>query len=220
MNKLIKNNKIQYLDSLKAIWSQAKLTFIPQSSDLPYGNGSPVLAAKDFIGSDSFVYAFGDDFTVESVPGRFVKKMITTFEKYSPASVIAVKNVGPAEISRYGSAKYVDDSQYPHRISGMFEKLPADQAPSFFGQGGRFILNGPKFLSILEKKVTGKDGELWLSDANNYLAQNDVVLTEAFDDQSDWLTTGDPLRWLKANITLALQKPEYSAEIKSFLKSV
>ena len=214
------NNKTQYLDSLKKIWSQAKLTFIGQPSDLPYGNGSPLLAAKDFVGSNSVVYAFGDDLTVESIPGRFVKKMIETFEKYSPASVVAVKDVGPEEISHYGSAKYIEDPKYPHRITGMYEKLPADQAPSVFGQCGRFILNGPKFISMLEKCITGKDGELWLADANNHFAANDIVLTEAFDSESDWLTTGDPLRWLIANITLALKNPQYSEEIKKFITSV
>jgi hypothetical protein len=46
-----------------------------------------------------------------------------------------------------------------------------------------------------------------LADAQNYLAKNDVVLTQAFEGSEDWLTTGDPLRWLIANITLALNDP-------------
>ena len=214
------NHKTQYLDSLKHIWSHAKITFIPQPSTLPYGNGSPVLAAKSFIGSDHFVCAFGDDLTLETTPGRFVKKMTDTFEKYSPAAVVAVKDVGPDEIHLYGSAKLQDDPKYPHRISGMFEKLSADQAPSFFGQGGRFVYNGQKLLATLETQKTGKDGELWLPDANNTLAQTDVVLIEAFDSESDWYTTGDPLRWLKANLALALKDPRYAEAIRQYLSSL
>ena len=61
---LTQNNKLAYLDSLKAIWSKCKLTFIAQPANLPYGNGSPVLAAKEFIDADDFVYMFGDDLTV------------------------------------------------------------------------------------------------------------------------------------------------------------
>lgn len=216
---LTKNNKLNYLDSLKAIWEKAKLTFIPQPLDLPYGNGSPILAAKNFIGSDNFIYMFGDDLTVESTPGRFLSKMISTFEKYHPAAVIAVKDVGREEISRYGSAQYMDDPNYPNRISAMLEKLPADQAPSTFGQGGRFVVDN-KILNVLQNQETGLGNELWLADANNTLAKTDIVLTEAFDSQSDWLTTGDPLRWLKANITIVLNNPEFKEDLKEFIKKI
>lgn len=216
---LTETNKLDYLDSLKIIWAEAKITFIPQPDNLPYGNGSPVLAAKDFIGQDDFVYMFGDDLTVESVAGQFLSRMITVYNQYSPASVIAVKDVGREEISRYGCAQYIDDPQYPHRISAMLEKLPADQAPSTMAQGGRFVINN-KIISILENQPTGKGNELWLADAQNYLAQNDIVLTESFQEDQDWLTTGDPLRWLQSNIAMALKDPKFSHDLVSFIKTL
>jgi len=216
---LTDNNKLQYLDSLKTIWSKAKLTFIEQPVDLPYGNGSPVLAAKDFIGSDDFVYMFGDDLTVEPIPGQFLTKMMATFNQYSPASVVSVKDVGEKEISRYGSAKYIEDPKYPNRISAMLEKLPADQAPSTFAQAGRFILSN-KLIQTLENQPTGKGNELWLSDANNFLAQNDVVLTQAYEGEEDWLTTGDPLRWLQSNIVIGLKDSSLHDDLVTFIKTL
>jgi len=216
---LTENNKLEYLDSLKTIWSQAKLTFIAQPDNLPYGNGSPVLAAKDFIESNNFVYMFGDDLTVEPVPGQFLTKMLATFSQYSPASVIAVKDVGKDEISRYGSAQYLDDPKYPHRISAMLEKLPSDQAPSTFAQGGRFVISN-KIISILENQSTGLGNELWLADAQNYLAKNDIVLTQAFEGEEDWLTTGDPLRWLQSNIVMALKEPKFHDDLVNFIKTL
>jgi UTP--glucose-1-phosphate uridylyltransferase len=216
---LTENNKLQYLDSLKTIWSKAKITFIEQPIDLPYGNGSPVLAAKDFIGQDDFVYMFGDDLTVEPVPGQFVSKMMATFNQYSPASVIAVKDVGKEEISRYGSAKYIEDTKYPNRISAMLEKLPADQAPSTFAQGGRFVIAN-KIIGVLENQPTGKGNELWLADAQNYFAQNDVVLTQAFEGEEDWMTTGDPLRWLQSNIVMALKDSSLHDDLVTFIKTL
>jgi len=216
---LTQNNKLEYLDSLKNIWSKTKLTFIAQPADLPYGNGSPVLAAKDFIGIDDFVYMFGDDLTVEPFPGQFLSKMINTFTQYQPASVIAVKDVGKEEISRYGSAQYIEDSNYPHRISAMLEKLPANQAPSTFGQGGRFIISN-KIINILENQSTGLGNELWLTDAQNNMAKHDIVLTQAFEGEEDWMTTGDPLRWLEANIAIALQNPQFKDDLIKFIKSL
>ena len=216
---LTQNNKLEYLDSLRAIWSKCKLTFIAQPTNLPYGNGSPVLAAKEFIGSSDFVYMFGDDLTVEPVPGQFLSKMIATFDQYKPSSVIAVKDVGKEEISRYGSAKYMEDPKYPHRISAMLEKLPADQAPSTFAQGGRFVISNI-IINNLEKQSTGLGNELWLADAQNNMAQNDIVLTQAFEGSEDWMTTGDPLRWLEANISVAMQDPKFKTDLLEFIKTL
>ncbi len=216
---LTQNNKLEYLDSLKTIWQKAKLTFIPQPTNLPYGNGSPILAAKEFIGSDDFIYMFGDDLTVEPLPGQFLAKMMATFNQYQPSSVIAVKDVGREEISRYGSAQYMEDPKYPHRISAMLEKLPADQAPSTFAQGGRFVLSN-KIINILEQQPTGMGNELWLADANNNMAKNDIVMTQAFEGEEDWLTTGDPLRWLQANIAVALKDSKYKEDLTQFIKNL
>lgn len=214
-------NKTEYLDSLKNIWTKLKsLEFIPQDPTLPYGNASPVLSAKSFIGNDPFVYMFGDDLTVEKDVGRYLKKMIATFEQYSPSAVVSVKDVGPIEIVRYGSAKYLDDPKYPNRISGMYEKLPAAEAPSFFGQGGRFVIDSAKLWPVLTAQGTGKNNELWLADAINTLAANDIVITEATDQESDWMTTGDPLRWLKANIAVALNDETISQDLKDFIKNL
>lgn len=210
-------NKIDYLNSLNSIHQQAKLTFIDQPSTLPYGNGSPVLAAADFIGTDSFVYAFGDDLHVEKTPGTFLTAMINTFEQYNPASVIAVAKVPPSEIVRYASMKYIDDPQYPHRISGMFEKLPSTDAPSLFGQGGRFVLSS-KYIETLKNTAVAK-GELWLTDASNSLAKTDIVLTQVLPT-GIWMTTGDPLRWLKANIAVALNDENIATDLKDFLKNL
>jgi UTP-glucose-1-phosphate uridylyltransferase len=113
--------------------------------------------------------------------------------------------------------KYIDDPKYPHRLSAMLEKLPADQAPSTFAQGGRFIVTS-KVFAILEQQGLSRDGELWFSDASNTLAKTDVVLTQAFEKDEDWLTTGDPLRWLKANIIVGLQDPNLKDDLLRFLR--
>jgi UTP--glucose-1-phosphate uridylyltransferase len=217
---LTENNKLQYLDSLKAIWSKAKLTFVAQPTNLPYGNASPILAVKDFIGQDNFVYMFGDDLTVEPIPGQFLSKMISTFEKYDAAVVVAVKDVGKEEISRYGCAKYMEDPQYPNRLSAMLEKLPADQAPSTMAQGGRFVVSANKIIPVIETQGISRDNELWFADAENILAQKDVVLTQAFEGDQDWMTTGDPLRWLQSNIIMGLKDSKLHDDLVNFIKSL
>ncbi|MFA5828639.1 MAG: sugar phosphate nucleotidyltransferase [Candidatus Shapirobacteria bacterium] len=212
-------NKLDYLDSLKQIRNSAKLSFIFQDPSLPYGTGSPILACRHFIGSDPFVYMYGDDLTVESTPGQYLKELIEIFEKYQPASLLGGQYVSRAEIGRYGSIKFIDDPMYPQRVSAALEKLPGDQAPSTFAQGGRFVVSGAKIFPVLDKQGLSRENELWFTDANNTLAQTDVVMAQEIKNGT-WMTTGDPLRWLKANIVLALKHPDYKDDLSAFLKSL
>jgi len=215
---LIENNKTEYLNSLKNIWQKAKLTFIEQPSDLPYGTGSPVLAAKEFIGSDDFAYFYGDDFILESTPGQLLSKMISKYDQYQASAVLAVQKVPMEEIYRYGSIKYINDPNYPDRMSEILEKLPADQAPSNSVNIGRFITSN-KILKDIDINQLSRDKELWFTDALTKLAQSEVVLTQS-TESSLWMTTGDPLRWLKANINTALQDPNLKNDLTSFLKTL
>lgn len=215
---LTQNNKLAYLDSLKTIWSKAKLTFITQDPNLPYGTGSPLLAAKDFIGTDNFAYFYGDDFIFEPKPGQLLSRMINSMEKYQASAIMAVQKIPLEEIHRYGSIKYIENSKYPNQMSEILEKLPADQAPSNSACLGRFITSS-KILDKINTNKLSRDQELWFTDALTDLAQSDIVLTEALSSES-WLTTGDPLRWIKANIVLALNTPNLKTDFLKYLQSL
>jgi len=215
---LIENHKIEYLDSLKQISNKAHLTFIQQPTNLPYGTGSPLLAAKEFIGSDDFAYFYGDDFILEPTPGQLLSKMIAKLDQYQASSVMAVQEVSRDEISRYGSVKYLDNSQYPDQMIEICEKLPSNEAPSTSVNIGRFVCKN-EILKNIDINQLSRDGELWFTDALTKLASEGIVLTQKTKNET-WMTTGDPLRWLKANIAVALQNPEFKDELTKFLKTV
>lgn len=214
-NFLKENHKESLLVSLKKIWSRAKIYFTPQDPHLPYGNASPILSVKNFIGQDPFVYMFGDDLVIEENPGDYLSHLIRVYQKYQPAVVLGVQEVPWEEIDRYASIRYLDDPKYPNRAAEVLEKLPADQAPSNMAQFGRFVVSN-KIFSVLEKQGLSRDNELWFADANNTLAEEDVAIAEPITN-GEWLTTGDPWRWLKVNLVLALKNPEISANLKNFL---
>ncbi|MCD6226002.1 hypothetical protein J7J95_02925, partial [bacterium] len=52
-----------------------------------------------------------------------------------------------------------------------------------------------------------RDNELWFADAVNTLAREDIAIAEPIKE-GEWLTTGDPLRWLKANLKVFWQETE------------
>jgi UTP--glucose-1-phosphate uridylyltransferase len=210
------NNKMEFLASLQKIWAEAKLEFIAQGPNLPYGNASPALAAKDFIGSDDFAYVLGDDLIVEDVPGQFLSKMISSFEQYHVDAVIATQEMPTVEMKRYGAVVPHTNPSVPHQISALLEKT--DPPPSNFAVLGRYVTSN-KIMTVINNQGISKDNELWWADALNTLAETGVAIDEPIVN-GVWMTTGDPLRWLEANIVFALKQPQYKDSILSFLQAL
>ncbi|MFH1841094.1 MAG: sugar phosphate nucleotidyltransferase [Candidatus Shapirobacteria bacterium] len=212
---LKQNDKDGLLASLQAIWDKAELAYYPQTADLPYGNASPVLAAKKFLGDEPFVYLFGDDFVLEPQPGRCLKEMLGIFEKHHPAVVLGVQEVPWEEIEHYGTVKYDTASSIPYKAAAILEKFSRDQVFSNFAVLGRFVISS-RIWPVLEKRELGKNSESWLADINNKLAQQDVVIAQPLK-HGRWLTTGDPWHWLQTNLEVARRDPQIGPTIKAYL---
>jgi len=213
---LQENNKMAYLDSLKAIWEKVTFSFFAQGPELPYGNGSPILAAKEFIGTDSFVYMFGDDLIVEPTPGQYLTQMITSFDKYQTDAIVSTQEMPTEEMKRYGAVVPHSNPSAPHKISALLEKT--DPPPSNFAVVGRYVISN-KIMDVIKNQGTSKDNELWLADGLNTLTQTGVVVDEPITN-GVWMTTGDPLRWLEANIAVALQDPNFKDDLLQFIKTL
>lgn len=212
---LKKVDKSDLLSSLEHIWANTdSLEFFEQSPDLPYGNGTPLLVAKDFLGKDDFAYLFGDDFIMENKPGNFLQKLLEKYEQHHPAAIEGVQAVPKEEYNRYGMVLY-KKSAIPNQMESIIEKPSIEEAPSNMAQIGRFVCSD-KVIPTLEKQPLGKGNELWFTETMNILAHRDTVIAEPITD-GQWFTTGDPLRWLETNIAQALHDPRYSADLRRFL---
>lgn len=221
---LLKKGQPELIESLEKIWVTVKeLKFYPQPRlRLPYGNATPLLVTKKFLGNEPFVYLFGDDLTIEDSPGQSLKHLVEVFCRYQPAAVVAVQKVPREEIDRYASVRYVNDLEYPNRANQFLEKIPPQKAPSLFAQGGRFVYSRKIWEILTRIEPTQKSrgpAELWLADANNLLAQTNVVIAEPLTP-GFWLTTGDPERWLKANLAIAWKDKKLKKKIKKFISTL
>ena len=159
---------------------------------------------------------FGDDLAIETKPGSFLLKMIKTFQHTQSNIVAATQTVPWAEIDRYGSILF--DKKEKNRIRSVFEKVPRQQAPSNYASWGRFVADA-KIIENLKQQTVSHANELWWADTVNHWAKKGKVISVT-SPKNLWMTTGDPLRWLKANIILALHHPEYKKNIKAFLKTL
>ena len=85
-------------------------------------------------------------------------------------------------------------------------------------QFGRFVFSYD-VLRELNNSHTGKDGELWVIDVLNSLAQQGKKVI-AQPIEGEWLTTGDPLRYLKATVKFALARKDMSKEFEKYLREI
>lgn len=211
---LEKAGKTDRLEMVREIPKMANFVYVRQKKHLPYGNATPLITIKDLVDDDeAFVYMFGDDLTISQTP--VTKQLIDIYEKYNPSAVLGVQWVPDSEVERYGTVKYKENADYEYEIEAGYEKLPLGKNPSNMAQFGRFVFSYDVVERALEAP-TGKDNELWVLDILNALAQDGKkVIAQAID--GEWLTTGDPLRYLKATFKFALARDDISKDLNEFL---
>ena len=84
--------KNELAEAIRSISKMAKIRVKPQDKSLPYGNGSPILAAKKYLNKDeSFVYMFGDDMTLSEKP--VTQQLIDVYTEQNPKAILAVQEV-------------------------------------------------------------------------------------------------------------------------------
>ncbi len=185
---------------------------MPQDERLPYGNGRPVISAKDLVINDeAFVVMWGDDLVLSKVSA--VKQIVDYFNDNPCDGVLAVQEVPDSEVDRYGIVKLKEGSDV--QIETVIEKPALENAPSNLASYGRYILT-PKIFDYLVGNATGLDDELWLQDANDKVAKNGDVRVKVVE--GEWMTTGDPLRYMKAHIKFMMSHEKYGQDLTGWLK--
>jgi len=213
---LANKNKQASMDSLNYLLKKATFTLISQSNSLPYGNGTPILSCKSFIGQDPFIYMYGDDLMIEKKPGSFLAKAITTFITQKADAVAAGQPVSMDVIHLLSSVKI--KAKTTNQIETVIEKPQPKNAFSNLSIIGRFVFS-PKIIKVLQDTAIVR-GELWLTDALNNMAQTHKVLVQPTDKDSYWHTTGDPLNFLKANLAIAFLDPKLKKELQAYIKGL
>lgn len=212
---LAATGKEKQLERYYKVAGKANFIFVHQNTSLPYGNGSPVLTVKNLVGNEPFVVCFGDDLVLNPNGAGAVKQVTDAYEAHEDAyGVMAVTKVPHEEIVRYGMVD-TEDGTGDGKIKRIVEKPKLEDATSDFADFGRIVL-APEIFDYLRADNTGKDGELWLVDAIEQLLAVKSVYSK--DIQGEFLTTGDPLRFLKASYKYAMQRPEIADDLREFLK--
>jgi len=168
--RLEETGKIKQLEEIRKVASMANFIYIRQKG--PYGNGTPVLNAKNVIGDEPFAVLWGDEF-IYSKPPR-LKQMMDVYDKYEDCVISGVRILDKLAVSKYGIANYNEVDKGIYEINKIVEKPDPDKAPSNLAVHGAYIFN-PEIFDYLESTKIGKDNELWLVDAINALMKKRAV---------------------------------------------
>lgn len=211
---LDENGKKDYLQKIRAIPQLANFAYVRQKKGLPYGNATPLLSAAPLIDDDeAFAYLFGDDLVLSKTP--CLKQLMTVHEKNKCDGVVAVQEVPKNEVNRYGIVKF---NPKDNSLMDIVEKPPIDKAPSNLADFGRFILNY-KTIKALKAMKPGLSGELWLVDAIMAAKQKGAKFFVS-PIEGEWLTTGDPLRYMKTQVRFSLERGDIGEDFRNYLKSL
>lgn len=211
--RLREAGKDKQADEVRGIADMANFIYIRQKG--PYGNGTPVLNARDAVGNEPFAILWGDEF-IHSDPPR-LKQMIDTWERYELPNISAVR-VPESQVGTYGIADVSPVEKNVFKIHKIVEKPKAGSAPSNLATHGAYIMP-PRLFEILADTPPGKDGELWLVDAITALAkEQDVYAVEI--QNGKYYDTGNKLEYMKAVVEFGLKHPDLNGEFRNFLREL
>ena len=196
-------------EPVKKVLNFPKITVIEQDQSLPYGNGSPVASAREFINDDeAFIVAYSDDVVFGQ---GAVKDLIETHQAHpDAAAIIAGQPVPHEEIKKYASI-----SMDGEKLVGLVEKPNPEDAPSDLASYGRYLLT-PEIFQHLDPKNTGLDGELWTADAIAKLIPTGRVYVK--EAKGTWMTTGDPKNYFMAHVQFVKDHEDYYEDVKKVIE--
>ncbi len=210
---LERQGKTDLLENIRRISTMANFIYVRQKG--PYGNATPVLNAAHLIGDEPFAVVWGDDVYTGKTPR--LKQMISVYEKYQDP-VLGVIKIDAKDTSRYGvidPAAQVEKRVY--QLKGVVEKPEPKQAPSHLAAAAGYILT-PDIFSYIRALKPGHGGEYVLLDAiQQMMAYRPIYGCEIDGEYHD---TGSKIGWLKANLELALSRPDMVKETRALVKKM
>lgn len=216
---LEKTGRLDLLAVVRESTEMAHMHYVRQAN--PRGLGDAVLTASAFVGNEPFAVLLGDDLIDARDP--ILPSMILAHKRFGGA-ILALMEVPKSEISLYGVAA-VETIQAGTgledvvRITGVFEKPKAEDAPSNLAVIGRYLLP-PEIFDVLRETKPGRGGEIQLTDAIQVLTQRSdhggpvhgvIFRGRRYD-------TGDKLGYLQAVVRLAVERDDLGPGFRAWLK--
>ncbi len=208
---LIKKENYEMLEKIRSISNLANIHFIWQKE--MNGLGDAILHAKYHVNNEPFVILLGDTL-VESPDGPVTKQLIDVYNE-TKSSVIALEEVKPELVSRYGIIDGTPFNEKVLKANDWIEKPSIEEAPSNLAVASRYLFT-PEIFYYLENTPTGKNNEIQLTDAMRQMVKTHPMYGMKFNGKR--YDIGDKLGFIKTNIEFGLKDPEIGDSLRKWLK--
>lgn len=208
---LLDRGKIELANLVKEIYTSANFVFVRQDQTLPYGSASPLYTIRNLVKDEPFVYCWGDDIVIGDNAG--VIESVELFEKTDVDVTLFTAFVEDSLVPNLGMVLFDENSNH---VKQIIEKPSKDQIVSNFCSVSHIVFT-PAILDYLNPKEL-KNGEFMIQPFIDKLCPLNKV--NAIKTKGKWFTTGDPLNYVKATISMALSREDLREDILSFIKSL
>lgn len=205
-------------EEVEKIGNMANFVYLRQKG--PYGNGTPLLNVKHFIGDEPFLYLWSDDF-IKANPISRTKQLIETYEKYGCSVLSGIKATKDEDYDRYGCVGGEEVEKGMIDIKEVIEKPGKENAPSDLMIVSGFLLTPDIFDYIDEVMKNLKPGqELYYNDMMKLMLKDGKRILAKEIENGKYYDCGNVFEYLKTNVEIALKRPDLNGAFKEYLKSV
>ncbi len=205
-------DKMEEFRKIQDIARMAEILYVRQKE--PLGLGHAVLCAKNYVGDEPFAVLLGDDIMICERP---CIAQLLDISKREGKSVIAVEDVPPEKMTRYGMVVGREIRKDVFRITEIVEKPSLADVKSSLGTVGRYVLE-PEIFTHLENTRPDSGGEIQLTDAISSMLSEKEILAYKFSGKR--YDIGSKLGWIKATIELALEREDLGTNLKAYLREL
>jgi len=208
---LTEKNNLEMLEKIRKISRIANIHFIWQKE--MRGLGDAIKLARFHVNNEPFAILLGDTL-MDGWGVPVTKQLIEVYEKYT-SPVIALEEVKPERVSRYGVIDGKPVTKTVYQANNWIEKPPVDKAPSNLAVASRYVFT-PEIFTYLDRIGTGINDEIQLTDAMKEMVKDHPMYGLKFKGKR--YDIGDKLGFLKTNLIYAMKDPEVSDSVKEWMK--
>ncbi len=193
------------LEQQRQISEMADVVMVTQPE--PSGLGHAVNLARKAIGAEYFAVILPDDV----ITGRAsALAQLLAVHRERGGSVLAARAVPDEVVPTKGIIDAEPLAERVHRVRGLVEKPPLEEAPGNLSIIGRYVLS-PSVFDHLARGSAGAGGEIQLTDAIQATVGDEDVFACEFE--GDHFDAGEPKGLLMAALNAARSDPELRAAV-------
>jgi UTP--glucose-1-phosphate uridylyltransferase len=184
--------------------------------DEPRGLGDAVSYGEQFADGEPIAVLLPDDIIDDR--DSLLGPMLDVYNEHGGV-VLALLDVGPDEISRYGCVVLAEGSDPDADVVAvvdLVEKPTKEEAPSTLAIIGRYVLP-PEVFDALRETEPGTGGEIQLTDAMKALCHSGTPV-HGVVFRGRRYDTGDRLDYVKAVVQFAVRHPDIGDDFRAWLR--